>query len=73
MARAESDETETEKRQRRRLGHSPKDTAEPDDRTMLLGLLDRWFDLSTGHRGIVYRVANALWIATQWRRRPEAE
>ena len=38
-----------------------------NDRTMLTGLLRAWISLSTAHRGLVFRVADALNSAARWR------
>lgn len=38
-----------------------------NDRTMLFGLLRVWPSLSTAHRGLVFRIADALYSATKWR------
>ena len=38
-----------------------------DDRTMLYGLLRCWPKLSTAHRGLVFRIADALYSAAKWR------
>lgn len=38
-----------------------------NDRTMLFGLLLVWPSLSTAHRGLVFRIADALYSAAKWR------
>jgi hypothetical protein len=38
-----------------------------DDQTMLFGLLQVWPSLSTAHRGLVWRIADALYSAAKWR------
>lgn len=38
-----------------------------NDRTMLFGLLRCWPSLSTAHRGLVFRIADALYSAAKWR------
>lgn len=38
-----------------------------NDQTMLFGVLQMWPSLSTAHRGLVFRIADALYSAAKWR------